>query len=68
MTSPLGLVIRDCRESLRAMGDVSLLFMFRSANGVAHSFARASHSFPEHRFSVRDILTELLTPILDECH
>uniref|UniRef100_A0A803PEK6 Reverse transcriptase domain-containing protein n=1 Tax=Cannabis sativa TaxID=3483 RepID=A0A803PEK6_CANSA len=63
MISLFGLVIKDCKELLATLRNVSIYFVKRSVNSVAHAFARASSSYPDCVFSLGDVPTELL-PIL----
>lgn len=52
MVSVFGDVIKDCKSLLEALPHVKLIFIKRSANKVAHSFARASLSYPDRYFSL----------------
>uniref|UniRef100_A0A803NMT1 RNase H type-1 domain-containing protein n=1 Tax=Cannabis sativa TaxID=3483 RepID=A0A803NMT1_CANSA len=52
MISLFGLVIKDCKNLLAIMRNVSVIFVKQSANSVAHAFARASSSYPDCVFSL----------------
>ena len=43
MRSYLGQIIEDCREMLRRLNKITLFFVKRSANMVAHQVARESY-------------------------
>ncbi|XP_074351477.1 uncharacterized protein LOC141690587 [Apium graveolens] len=66
MRSSFGRVVEECRCQLRLSNSLSLSFIKRSANTVAHCFARASYKYPDHSFSRADIPTEFLDCILLE--
>uniref|UniRef100_A0A803Q085 RNase H type-1 domain-containing protein n=1 Tax=Cannabis sativa TaxID=3483 RepID=A0A803Q085_CANSA len=63
MISLFGLVIKDCKNLLATMCNVSIFFVKRSTNSVAHAFARASSSYSDCVFSLGDVPTVLL-PVL----
>lgn len=50
MISPFGLIVEECRKMLQDQNTVSLSFIKRSANMVAHELARASYSFSDRSF------------------
>ena len=50
MKSPFGEIILACRSMLREQNTVSVSFIRRSANMVAHELARAAYSFPDRIF------------------
>lgn len=60
MTFSFGLVVKDCRCLLAQMKHVSLIFINRSANEVAQSFARLSCSYPERQFSGGDVPANIM--------
>uniref|UniRef100_A0A803P2K0 RNase H type-1 domain-containing protein n=1 Tax=Cannabis sativa TaxID=3483 RepID=A0A803P2K0_CANSA len=66
MISLFGLVIKDCKNFLATMCNVSIFFVKRSANSVAHAFARASSSYPDCTFSLGDVPTVLLPMLVAE--
>ncbi|XP_062108098.1 uncharacterized protein LOC133818976 [Humulus lupulus] len=61
MASPFGLLIDDCRSLLFNLNHVSLVFVKRFANKVAHFLARASCSYPNRSIQETDISPELYT-------
>ncbi|XP_060974252.1 uncharacterized protein LOC133039383 [Cannabis sativa] len=63
LTSYFGCVIQECKAMLANLSNVYFCFVKRSANRVAHEFARASLFYPDCTFSMGNIPTELL-PIL----
>uniref|UniRef100_A0A803PGU3 RNase H type-1 domain-containing protein n=1 Tax=Cannabis sativa TaxID=3483 RepID=A0A803PGU3_CANSA len=63
LTSYFGCVIQECKAMLANLSNVYFYFVKRSANRVAHEFARASLFYPDCTFSMGNIPTELL-PIL----
>ncbi|XP_074362405.1 uncharacterized protein LOC141702670 [Apium graveolens] len=60
MRSSFGLVVEECRREIRLSNIISLLFIKRSANTVAHCIARASYKYPDRIFGRNDIPTEFL--------
>ena len=68
MISPFGHVVEECRRLLDEQNTVSLLFLKRSANMVAHELARASYSFPDRFFDRSSVPTEVdVALIADLC-
>ncbi|KAM6553480.1 hypothetical protein CsatB_014242 [Cannabis sativa] len=67
MSSTFGLVIRDCKSLLSALNNVSIRFVRRSANRVAHFVARRSRFFSDRSIHRIDFLDELLALMYDEC-
>ncbi|KAM6563384.1 hypothetical protein CsatB_023382 [Cannabis sativa] len=63
MISTFGQVINECKALLNDLRTVSVYFICRSANTVAHELARASVSFPDCNFSLDSVPTVLL-PVL----
>ncbi|XP_060972219.1 uncharacterized protein LOC133038174 [Cannabis sativa] len=66
MISLFGLVIKDCKTLLANLNNVSVSFIKRSANVVAHSFARAAILYPDCSFSLESVPTELLPSLVAE--
>ncbi|KAM6586650.1 hypothetical protein CsatA_009255 [Cannabis sativa] len=66
MISVFGNLINDCKLMLNDLSFISFFFVKRSANVVAHSFARASCSYPDRTFSLGDVPTELLSCLVTE--
>ncbi|XP_074336620.1 uncharacterized protein LOC141673779 [Apium graveolens] len=56
MRSRLGVLIKDCRNYIKNSNKVSLYFIKRSANIVAHTLARASLIYPDRRFNRWSVL------------
>ncbi|XP_060967048.1 uncharacterized protein LOC133035200 [Cannabis sativa] len=63
MRSMFGQVVNVCKDTIKVLKDVSVYFVRRSANMVAHNFARASIFYPDCTFSLESVPTDLL-PIL----
>uniref|UniRef100_A0A803PJ09 Reverse transcriptase domain-containing protein n=1 Tax=Cannabis sativa TaxID=3483 RepID=A0A803PJ09_CANSA len=59
MISPFGQVISHCKQLIIDLPFVSVLFVKRSANVVAHNFARASILFPGRRFGRTNSMSEM---------
>lgn len=59
MVLSVGRIIEECRALLLNLNNVSLFFVKRSANMVAHSLARASYYFPDRTFTGRDVPVEV---------
>uniref|UniRef100_A0A803PJ82 Reverse transcriptase domain-containing protein n=1 Tax=Cannabis sativa TaxID=3483 RepID=A0A803PJ82_CANSA len=66
MISSFGSVIQECKALLLELGNVLIYFVKRSANSVAHSFARASSFYLDRVFSLGDVPTELLPCLVAE--
>lgn len=66
MVSPFGMLVKDCKSLLASLREVFLLFVYRSVNSAAHSFARAAYSYPDHVFRGMDVPTEFLPILLDD--
>ncbi|XP_060959222.1 uncharacterized protein LOC133030484 [Cannabis sativa] len=66
MHSLFGLVIRDCKTLFNTIGIISVVFVKRSANVVAYNFAKAAMLFPNRRFSLEDVPTDLLSCLVAE--
>ncbi|XP_060959373.1 uncharacterized protein LOC133030597 [Cannabis sativa] len=54
MPSQFGMLVRDCRDLMATLNNVSLCFVKRSANKAAHCVARGSCSLPDCTFSEHD--------------
>ncbi|KAM6561714.1 hypothetical protein CsatA_030953 [Cannabis sativa] len=68
LLSYFGSVISDCKLLLEQIGDVSIYFIKRSANSVAHSFARASYFVADRTLLSNDVSTDLLHVIMNDCN
>uniref|UniRef100_A0A803QFA4 RNase H type-1 domain-containing protein n=1 Tax=Cannabis sativa TaxID=3483 RepID=A0A803QFA4_CANSA len=66
MISLFGDVIKECQNLLVSLSGVAISFVKRSANLVAHAFAKAAISYPDRIFSMRDVPTELLPCLVAE--
>uniref|UniRef100_A0A803QH35 RNase H type-1 domain-containing protein n=1 Tax=Cannabis sativa TaxID=3483 RepID=A0A803QH35_CANSA len=66
MISLFGSIINDCKAILSELSNDSVYFIKRSANMVAHSFARAANLYPGRRFSLEFVPTELLPLLVAE--
>ncbi|XP_030494821.2 uncharacterized protein LOC115710603 [Cannabis sativa] len=60
MISTFGQVVNECKALLNDLRTISIYFIHRSANTVAHELARASVSFPDCNFSLDSVPTVLL--------
>ncbi|KAL8091980.1 hypothetical protein AgCh_034313 [Apium graveolens] len=59
MLSLFGRMVKECRRLLQEQNTVSLSFIKRSANMVAHELARASYFFPDREFDRRSVPIEV---------
>ncbi|XP_060963698.1 uncharacterized protein LOC133033112 [Cannabis sativa] len=66
MISPYGFVIHDCKALLVDLLSVSIVFVKRSANKVAHALARNSVHTADCTFSVATLPSEISSLILDD--
>uniref|UniRef100_A0A803PQ00 Uncharacterized protein n=1 Tax=Cannabis sativa TaxID=3483 RepID=A0A803PQ00_CANSA len=66
MRSLFGLIIKECKLLLAELRNVSFHFVKRSANVVAHAFARASSLYSGCTFSMGNIPTDLLSCLIAE--
>uniref|UniRef100_A0A803PEE1 Reverse transcriptase domain-containing protein n=1 Tax=Cannabis sativa TaxID=3483 RepID=A0A803PEE1_CANSA len=66
MISLFGIVISECKCLLRELKNVSICFIKRSANMVAHCLARASILYPDRSFSLGDVPTDMLPYLVAE--
>ncbi|XP_060965763.1 uncharacterized protein LOC133034618 [Cannabis sativa] len=66
MISLFGQVIQSCKNLLADLSTVEVIFVKRSANSVAHSFARASKLYPDRTFSMESVPTDLLPCLVTE--
>ncbi|XP_074324391.1 uncharacterized protein LOC141661307 [Apium graveolens] len=55
MRSYFGGIIEECRSMLKRLHKVSLFFVKRSANMVAHQLARESYNYPDRSFDGRTV-------------
>lgn len=67
MSSTFGLVIRDCKSSLSVLNNVSIRFVRRSVNRVAHFVARRSRFFTDRSIHRTDFPDELQALLYAEC-
>lgn len=67
MLSYFGDLINDCRALLEELPNVSLFFVRRSANGVAHFLARASYYVADRIIRGDDISPDFLDVIMKDC-
>ncbi|KAM6542133.1 hypothetical protein CsatB_006580 [Cannabis sativa] len=68
MSSYFGGVISDCKTLLEGVSDVSILFVKRSANGVAHAVARASSYVADRVFRSTDFTPDIRDVIMKEVY
>ncbi|XP_060972000.1 uncharacterized protein LOC115703869 [Cannabis sativa] len=66
MISMFGQVVKDCKVLLKELKSVSIFFIRRSANKVAHSFARASLFYPDCNFNMGSVPIDLLPFLVAE--
>ncbi|KAM6575627.1 uncharacterized protein LOC133039781 [Cannabis sativa] len=66
LASYFGCVIQECKALLASLRNVGFCFVKRSANKVAHEFARASLLYPDCIFSMENIPTDLLPMLVTE--
>lgn len=59
MRSQFGIIVEDCRQQFKHQNKIGLYFIRRSANIVAHSFARAAYKYPDRVFDRRSVPIEL---------
>ena len=59
MRSQFGVIVEECRQHLQNQNKIDLYFIRRSANMVAHSFARAAYKYPGRVFDRRSVPIEL---------
>lgn len=67
MPSYFGGVISECRDFLQSLPNVSLIFIRRSANKVAHFLARASSYVADRIIGKEDISPDFLDVIIGDC-
>ncbi|KAM6547197.1 hypothetical protein CsatB_018873 [Cannabis sativa] len=65
--SSFGSVVEDCKKIFKSLFNVSLLFVKRSANCVAHFVARHSISLAERMFSINSVPMELMSILTSDC-
>uniref|UniRef100_A0A803NKP8 RNase H type-1 domain-containing protein n=1 Tax=Cannabis sativa TaxID=3483 RepID=A0A803NKP8_CANSA len=61
-----GQVVKDCKVLLKELKSVSIFFIRRSTNKVAHSFARASLFYPDCTFNMGSVPIDLLPVLVAE--
>ncbi|KAM6584214.1 hypothetical protein CsatB_011216 [Cannabis sativa] len=66
MISMFGQVVNDCKALLKELQNVSIFFIRRSANKVAHNFARASLFYPDCTFNLGSVPIDLLPDLVTE--
>uniref|UniRef100_A0A803NRL8 RNase H type-1 domain-containing protein n=1 Tax=Cannabis sativa TaxID=3483 RepID=A0A803NRL8_CANSA len=66
MVSLFGCVINDCNKLLFELRNASVFFVKRSANKVAHAFAKASLFYPDRIFPLEDVPVDLLPSLVAE--
>ncbi|KAM6549548.1 hypothetical protein CsatB_021224 [Cannabis sativa] len=66
MISLFGQIINECKQLMLELSHVSVFFVKRSANVVAHSFARASHFHSGCIFDLENVPIELLPCLVTE--
>uniref|UniRef100_A0A803PKP8 Reverse transcriptase domain-containing protein n=1 Tax=Cannabis sativa TaxID=3483 RepID=A0A803PKP8_CANSA len=66
MISPYGFVIKDCKAILEHLVNVSIVFVKRSANKVAHALARNSVLMADCTFSMATLPTDISSLVLDD--
>uniref|UniRef100_A0A803NSB0 Reverse transcriptase domain-containing protein n=1 Tax=Cannabis sativa TaxID=3483 RepID=A0A803NSB0_CANSA len=66
LSSHFGCVIQECKAMLASLNNVYFCFVKRSANRVAHEFARASLFYPDCTFSMENIPIELLPTLVTD--
>uniref|UniRef100_A0A803NFH4 RNase H type-1 domain-containing protein n=1 Tax=Cannabis sativa TaxID=3483 RepID=A0A803NFH4_CANSA len=66
MISMFGQVVKDCKALLKELKNVSIFFIRRSANKVAHNFARASLFYPDCNFNMGSVPVDLLPFLVAE--
>ncbi|XP_030496466.2 uncharacterized protein LOC115712332 [Cannabis sativa] len=67
MPSQFGFLVQDCRSLISSLNCVSLHFVKRSVNRVAHCVARASCFHSDRIFSERNAPPELMSMVDAEC-
>lgn len=68
MRSCLGGIIEECRWYLKSLNKVSLYFVKRSANTVAHTLARASYRYPDRSFDRWSVPIEVMHCIVADLY
>ncbi|XP_060972262.1 uncharacterized protein LOC115717738 [Cannabis sativa] len=58
----------NCKRLLASLTNVSIFFVKRSANLVVHNFPKAAILFPDRRFSLEHVPTDLLPCLVAEVH
>ncbi|KAM6566647.1 hypothetical protein CsatA_025775 [Cannabis sativa] len=68
MVSPFGSCIEECKSLLSNLNNVNFRFVKRSANRVAHAFARVSWLHADCSYSVSSIPSNIFDVIDQEMH
>ncbi|KAM6546971.1 hypothetical protein CsatB_027707 [Cannabis sativa] len=66
MISMFGQIVKASKDMLKVSNNVFIYFVRRSANMVAHNFARASILYPDCSFSLESVPTDLLPSLVTE--
>ncbi|XP_060969607.1 uncharacterized protein LOC133036861 [Cannabis sativa] len=67
LASAFELVVDDCKNILKNLFNVSILFVKRSANRAAHYVARHSVSLAERVFSINSVPLNLMSILESDC-
>lgn len=67
MMSYFGGLINECKRLLEESSNVSLIFVRRSANNVAHYLARASYYVADRKIRSDNIPPDFLNVIMNDC-
>ncbi|KAF4372183.1 hypothetical protein G4B88_016239 [Cannabis sativa] len=65
--SAFGLVVDECKNSLKSLLNVTIVFVKRFANRVAHFVARHSVSLAERMFPINSVPSDLLSILASDC-
>ncbi|XP_060962282.1 uncharacterized protein LOC133032375 [Cannabis sativa] len=65
--SAFGLVVDECKNSFKSLSNVSIVFVKRFVNRVAHFVARHSISLAEHIFPINSVPSDLLSILVSDC-
>ncbi|XP_060972553.1 uncharacterized protein LOC115717764 [Cannabis sativa] len=66
-SSTFGLVVDDCKNILKNLFNVSILFVKRSANRAVHFVAQHSVSLAERMFSINSVSLNLMSILASDC-
>ncbi|XP_060964189.1 uncharacterized protein LOC133033466 [Cannabis sativa] len=67
LLSYFGSIVSDCKMFLEQLRGVSVIFIRRSANRVAHALARASYFVADRTLLSNEVSTDLLLVIMNDC-